>query len=471
MAKADAYDLVVLGAGQGGYAAALRAAQSSMRVALVEARALGGTCVHRGCIPSKALLAAADVLDAARRADEYGLEIGRGEEKERPAARASMEGLRRRNDQIVSRIERGIAGQLERHGVEVVKGRGRFLDERRIAVRGDKEERIIEAERVLIATGGKPVAPPALGYDGRVVVTTDELLQCERIPERLAVVGGGVIGCEFASLFSDLGSRVTVIELMDRLLHPFEEESARAVAASLRRRGVEARTGAVVQKVEVAGRSARIRLADGEIVEADLVLIAVGRAANTVGLGLEQAGVDVNDRREIVVDKHMATSRPGIYAVGDCTSSRFKLAHVAARQAAVAVAHMLGGADEMDERAVPNVVFTRPELASVGWTRSEAEAAGHRVAEGKFFLAGNGKALAMGRPEGFVKVIADAADGRVLGVHAVGADASSIIAEATLAVQWGLTATQVAATIHAHPTLPEAFLEAAAAAAAQLEAS
>lgn len=451
------YDVVIIGAGPGGYVAAIRAAQLGLSVCAVEEAAVGGTCLNRGCIPTKALYASVSLLAQMRRASEYGLRVGE--------VAADFPAIMARKAAVVDRLVKGIHHLFKKNRITLLAGRGRLLDCRRVRVEGPGGEvREVIGRHVILATGSRPAVFPALGYDGRQVITSDEALSLEAVPASLLVVGGGAIGCEFASLFAELGSRVTVVEAMPNLLPLVDEEVSRQLRSYFKRRGIEVKTGTTVQAVEKRPSSVKVFLGSGEELEVERVLVSVGRVPNTSDLGLEEAGVEVNARGEIPVTEGMETNVPGIFAVGDVTDVRAKLAHVASRQGVVAAERIAGRPAAMDYRAVPSCVFTRPEVASVGLTEAEAEKAGQPVRVGRFFFLANGKALAMGETEGFVKVVADGRDGRVLGVHIIGPHASDLIAEGTLAVEAGVSAERLAQVIHAHPTLPEALLEAAEAA-------
>ncbi len=459
------FDVLVVGAGPGGYTAALRAAELGAKVGLVERSAPGGTCLQRGCIPTKALLSAAGSLGLAR-------EVAALCQARPPEGELDLAALVAWSREAVSRLQRSLTGLLERQGVQLISGEavleGREGTGWAVHIRhGDGRGQLLQAGALVLAPGSRPAVPPALQYDGRLVITSDEAIGLSRLPAAAAIVGGGAVGCEFATLLAQLGVQVTVIEALPRLLPAMEADLARHLQTLWGRRGITVYTGQKVVRLSKGGGRARLELSDGQVVEADLVLIAIGRRPATAGLRLERAGVACNQAGEIEVDSHMATSAPGIYAVGDATNAGWKLAHVAARQGVVAAENLAGRRTEMDYRAVPNVVYTEPEVASVGLTSEQAQAAGLSVAVGRYPFAGNGRAVAARRAEGFVKVLAEPGGGRLLGVHFIGPEVSELVSEATLAVQWGITVEQLVATIHPHPTLGEALVEAAAAAARQ----
>ncbi|MDI6870686.1 MAG: dihydrolipoyl dehydrogenase [Bacillota bacterium] len=456
----ERWELAVIGAGPAGYVGALHGARLGLRTAVVEAGPVGGTCLNLGCIPTKTLAATAEVLNAVRRAGEFGIEVGE--------VRVDFPRAVARQRQVVDRLRRGIQYLFKKQGVTVITGTARFLDPQRLAVTGpDGTESMVVAERFLIATGSRPAVPAVFGYDGERVITSDEALTLPSLPERLVILGGGVIGCEFASFFATLGTRVAIVELMDTILPMLDREVAAAVQAALRKRGVTIHTGVQATAVEKGDDGVKVTLNTGAGVEGERLLISIGRRAASDGLALDRAGVDTTPRGEIPVNDRMLTAVPHIAAAGDVTAGRYKLAHVASREAVVAVEALLGRETRMDYRAVPSVVFTSPEAAGVGFTEEEARASAERqglgksaVRTGKFSFVANGKALAGGEYDGFVKVVAGPR-GELWGVHIVGPHASDLIAEATLALQAGLQLEDLRRTIHAHPTLAEALWEAA----------
>ncbi|NPV29598.1 MAG: dihydrolipoyl dehydrogenase [Firmicutes bacterium] len=450
------YQVIVIGAGPGGYPAAIRAAQLGARVCLIETGQPGGTCLNRGCIPTKALVAGASLLKQVRRAREFGIETGEVSLNPRK--------MRERQEGIVSRLRQGIRFLLEKHKIDFLEGKGRLLGPGRVEVRrkGSPAE-TVTGEKIIVATGSEPLLPPALGYDGKVVVSSTEMLQLDAVPESLVIVGAGVIGCEFAGIYAELGSRVTLVEA-ERTILPFvEEELARKLQGVFRQSGITLRTRTKIREVKREGSRAKVYLEDGTELDAEKVLVAVGRSLNTRGLGLEECGVELGPRGEIVVNERMETSAPGIYAAGDVTGKAL-LAHVATCQGLVAAANALGEGRKMNYQAVPNAIFTFPEIGTVGLTSQEAKGRGIPCKTGKFPFLASGKALCEGEADGFVKVLAREGTGEILGIHIIGPHATELVAEGALAVRWGLTLGQLAETVHAHPTLAEALKEAAEAA-------
>lgn len=446
------YKVVVIGGGPGGYVSAIRAAQLGASVALVEKGNVGGTCLNRGCVPTKALAAGAEVIHTVRRASEFG--VGTGE------ITVDFGRLMERKDQVVGRLVQGVEFLLRKNKVELIKGTARLSGKGRVVVEGPEAARELEAGNIILATGTGPALIKAFGYDGERVITSDEALSLGEIPQRLLVIGGGVVGCEFACIFSALGSKVTVVELMPTILPLMDKEVARQMQSLLKRQGISIKTRAKILEVRKQPDSAVAVLESGEEIEADKILISIGRVMNLQGLGLEEAGVALGERGEVVVNDRMETSVPGIYAIGDITG-RVQLAHVASAQGLVAVDNIMGRGRLMDYRVVPACIYTHPEVGSVGMTSQVAENSGVKFKSGKFSFMASGKAQAMGQTDGFVKVLADPETDRILGVHIVGPHATDLISEAAVAMQAGFTVSQLVGTIHAHPTLAEAVMEAA----------
>ncbi len=442
-------DLIVIGGGPGGYVAAIRASQLGMDVALVEKDAPGGTCLNRGCIPTKAYFQNAAVLRTLSGLSEFN-------------ARAEniafdLPGARERKDWIVAKLVSGIRDLLKGYRVEVIAGEASLVAPGRLLVGGEE----IVARRLLIATGSEPAVPPIPGVDLPGVVTSDALLETDTLPERLVIIGGGVIGIEFACIFNAFGSRITVLEAMPDILGAMDGEIVRRMGVYLKKQGIEVHTGTVVERIEREGEDLRVtaRGKKGPVERpADLVLLAAGRKPFTRGLGLEQLGIACDDRGFIKVDGNYETGVPGIYAVGDVIGGPM-LAHVASEEGIVAVERMAGLDHRVNYDAVPSCVFSFPEIAAVGLTQEEAQARGIDFRVGKFPFAANGKALTMGEGDGMVKVIADA-DDTVIGVHILGPHAGDLIQEAGVVVRNRLKVADVIGTIHPHPTLGEAFLEA-----------
>lgn len=447
------YDLIVLGSGPGGYVAAIRAAQLGAGTALVEERELGGTCLNRGCIPTKALVESVHVLSIVRRSAEYGVSCSQ--------VKAEYARMAERKDAIVARLRKGVAGLLKKNKVKVIAGRGKLADRNTMAVATGSETVSVTADKIIIATGSEPLRLPGFPFDGKTVLTSDDALNLDHVPESVLIVGGGYIGSEFASIYARLGSKVTVVEMMDQLLPRSDADLAAELLRVFRKAGVAVHRGTRVESVETGKKGAACRLSNGESVTAEKVLVSVGRSLNSADLGLEDVGVKT-EQGAIQINDQCRTTVPNIYAVGDVTG-KLMLAHVASRQGIVAAEAAMDRPGTMDYRVVPACVFTDPEIASVGMTAAECAAAGVKVKEARFPFMALGKALAMGKTAGWAKIIAAADTGEVLGVHVIGAHASDLIAEASVAMSMEATVEEIARCIHAHPTLPEALLESAGA--------
>jgi dihydrolipoamide dehydrogenase len=447
-----AYDALIIGGGPGGYVCALRSAHLGLRVALIEEKRLGGVCLHWGCIPTKALYAATRLLRQASTATEMGIEFD--------VPRIDVVRLAAWKDGVVARLAGGIADLVKAAGIDVIADRARLAGPH--AVRLSRGE-TLEAANVVLATGSSPIEIPGFSFSHPRIWSSDDALALEDVPPRLAIVGGGVIGLELGTIYRRLGSDVTIIELLPDVL-PTLDVDRRAVAAVKRglvAAGIRILTGVSAASFADRGDSLTLTLGDGSALDVERVLIAVGRRPNCADLGLETVGLEPDRRGALAVGPGQATAVPGVYAIGDLTPGPM-LAHKASAEG-IAVAHTLAGvaSHTVPAEAIPQVVFTDPEMASVGLSETTARATYREVVVGRFSYAGLGKALGMRESEGFFQVVADAADHRILGVTIVGAEASDLLAEGALAVENGLTLEQVVKTVHAHPTLPEGFLEAA----------
>ncbi|MGQ9681055.1 MAG: dihydrolipoyl dehydrogenase [Anaerolineae bacterium] len=451
-------DIIVIGGGPGGYVAALRAAQLGARVTLVEAACLGGVCLNVGCIPTKALLHSAEVYHLASHAAQFGVRVS-GAEPDWPA-------MQKRKAEVVSKMVGGVTMLLNRAGVNVVQGRARFAGPLQVIIENKAGTEMVAADRFIIATGSSPLRLPIPGADLPGVLDSTGALELEALPESLVVVGGGAVGLEFATLFATLGTKVTVVEMLPRLAPLADASIGDALRTALQIQGVRVHLNTKIAGIEAAGEGllrARLQGPQGEsTIEAEKVLLAAGRRPNVEGLGLEMAQIK-NDRKGITVDERMATNVAGVYAIGDVVGGMM-LAHVASHQGIVAAENALGHEARMRYNAVPSCIFARPEAASVGLTEEQAREQGYDVRIGRFPFNGNGKAVAQGEIEGFVKVVAEARYGAVLGVHIVGPHASDLILEGILGLTLETTLDEIAETIHPHPTLGEAIAEAGLAA-------
>jgi dihydrolipoamide dehydrogenase len=455
----DPFDLVVIGAGPGGYVAAIRAGQLGLKVACVEKDPeLGGTCLNVGCIPSKALLHSSHLFEQTRdHLGDHGIAVG--------DVRLDLAAMMKRKDKVVRGMTRGIAGLFKKNGVTHVTGRARFLARDRLRVTAsDGAASELGARKVLIATGSVPIELPGLAFDGERIIDSTAALTLDRVPGELVVVGAGAIGLELGSVWRRLGAKVTVVELTPGVVPGADREMAKLLERSLARQKLRFHFGTRVESAVRAGERVKLALVgeDGKRSEAaaDVVLVAVGRRAYAEGLGLEAIGLELDARGRIPVDAHYATAVPGVYAIGDVIAGPM-LAHKAEEEGVACVERIAGIAGHVNYDAVPSVVYTHPELAVVGLSEEAAREAGHELRIGRFPFAANGRAKTMGETDGAVKVVADAATDRVLGVHVVGAGASDLIAEAAVAIELGASAEDLARSVHAHPTLPEAMKEAA----------
>ncbi|MDY0003868.1 MAG: dihydrolipoyl dehydrogenase [Polyangia bacterium] len=452
------FDVAVIGAGPGGYVAAIRAAQLGMKVAIVEKEArLGGTCLNIGCIPSKALLRSSELyFEARHHFAEHGIEVaGLG---------LNIQAMLARKARIVTELTDGIALLVKKNKVTVVRGRGRLVAKDRVAVTGEGGEEEIQASSLILAAGSVTTLLPGLPVDGERIVTSTEALSFERVPEHLLVVGGGAIGLELGSVWRRLGARVTVAEMMPQIVPQADSQAAKLLQRSLKGIGLDIRTKTQVTAVERKGDLVEVTLRDDkgkeETLGADRVLVAVGRRPCTEGLGLEEVGVLLDERGRVQVDERLATNVPGVFAIGDLVPGPM-LAHKASEEGVAVVERLAGLPGHVSYGSIPNVVYTWPELAQAGLSEDEAEKMGLEVKTGRFYFKANGRSKTMGMDEGFVKLVADAGTGALLGAAIVGPGASDLIAEVVMALEKKATVTEVANMVHAHPTLAEAIKEAA----------
>lgn len=456
---ADSYDLIVLGGGTGGYVAAIRAAQLGLKTAVVERDKVGGTCLHRGCIPTKALLHTADVLDTFRHHKEFGITV-------EGAIGLDYEKAMATKDKVVTQLWRGVQYLLKKNGVATVAGQGRVDGPGKVAVKTAKGEEILNGKDILVATGSEPRPLPGVPFDGDRVLSSDHVLEHQQVPKSILIIGGGAIGVEFASMYRDFGAEVTLVEMLPHILPQDDAEVAQELTKILTKRGVHILAGAKLDTSRVkVGKdkvSAVVTTVSGETqtLEAERLLVAIGRQAVTEGLGLEAQGVTMN-RGFIEVDDVYRTKAPHISAIGDCIGG-YLLAHVATHEGIIAVEAMAGHDPErLSPTRVPRVTYCRPEVASIGLTPEQAEAEGHEVKVGVFPFKANGKSLILGEAEGFVKLVGDAKTNDLLGAHIIGPHASDLINEMALAKFLEGTAWELAESVHAHPTVSEVLHEAA----------
>lgn len=439
------FDLVVLGGGSGGYAAALRASQLGLSVALVERDKLGGTCLHRGCIPTKALLHAGEIADNAREAHSFGVKAEFHE--------MDMAGVNAYKDGVISKLHKGLQGLVKSRNVTYIEGSGRLTGPNAVEVNGST----YRGKNILLATGSYPKTLPGLEIDGTRVVTSDHAMNMAYVPKSVIVLGGGVIGCEFASVWKSFGADVTIIEALPRLIALEDESSSKLLERAFRKRGIKFEVGVRFTGAQVNGDSVTVTLENGTQHKADLLLVAVGRGPVSQGLGYEEQGIAM-DRGYVLVDEKCRTNVPGIWAVGDLIPT-LQLAHVGFAEG-IMVAEEIAGLNPraIDYDGIPRVTYSEPEVASVGLTTAQAKERGHDVVELNYDLAGNGKAQIL-KTAGSVKLVA-AKNGPILGIHMVGSRVGELLAEAQLIFNWEADANDVAQFIHAHPTLSEAMGEA-----------
>lgn len=442
-------DLVIIGGGPGGYVAAIRARQLGLDVTLIEKDAVGGTCLNRGCIPTKAYYRNAEIMHDLSRAAEFNLSV--------EGLKFNMEQARERKDRIVKNLVKGVEKLLADHRVEVLKADARLTAPDTVAVSGQE----IKTRNILLATGSIPASLPLPGAELDGVVDSTALLEINKVPPRLAIIGGGVIGLEYACIFNAFGSQVTVIEYLPAILGLLDGEIGKRMGVFLKKQGITVHTGTALEKIEKNGNEL-VLTANGKkgdlSIAADLVLLAAGRRPWTAGLELEALGIATDAHGFIKVDGNFATNVPGIYAIGDVIGG-LMLAHVASEEGIAAVENIAGHKGQVHYHAVPSCIFTFPEIATVGLSEEECVNKGINYRIGKFNFAANGKAMTLGQTDGLVKVIADEND-VIRGVHILGPHASDLILEGTILVQEGIKASDFAGTIHAHPTLGEALMEA-----------
>ncbi|MDI3535264.1 MAG: dihydrolipoamide dehydrogenase [Thermosediminibacterales bacterium] len=449
-------EIVIIGGGPAGYVAALRASQLGAKVAVVENRDLGGTCLNRGCIPTKALLQSTEVFELVKNASRFGVTAG---EASIDFAKAVA-----RKNAVVKQLVTGVNYLLKSSNVEVINATASFTGKNEVELtKPDGQKEKLTARKFIIASGSVPAMPPIPGIDSDGVITSDKALEITAPPKSMVIIGGGVIGVEFATIFASVGTKVTIIEMMPRLIPNIDAEVAETLKAVLKRQGIAVYLNSRVESIDDSAGGKVIEFVDEKenrsTITADKVLVSVGRRANIEGLGLEKAGIRT-ERGSIVVNEHMETNVPNIYAAGDVTGG-ILLAHVAFEEGKVAAENALGHEAAIDYKVVPSGIFTRPEIGSVGLSEEEAKQVGHKLKIGRFPFRANGKALAMNESEGFVKIIADTKYGEILGVHIIGPHATDLIHEAALAIKLEATLEEIANTIHAHPTLAETMVEAA----------
>lgn len=448
-------DVVIIGGGPGGYVSAIKSAHSGLKTVLVEKDKLGGVCLNRGCIPTKVLVSTAKLLNSLSRVGELGIQV--------KDYSFDFSTVMKRKNMITRRLSSGVGQLMKANQIRVIRGEGQITGPGKVEITdtvGQKET--IKTKNIIIATGSSVMKLPLPGVDSKGVISSDEALSLSELPSRMVIIGGGVIGIEFAGIFKALGVEVTVLEMLPRILLPIDEEIARRLALSLKRKGIKILTDCKVKEIKESNQNLEILVStsDGEKkIETEKVLLAAGRVPELGNIDVQRLGIEL-DGRAIKVNEKMMTNLPGIYAVGDVVG-KIMLAHVASREGIIAVENIVGKDTLMDYKVVPNCVFSMPEVASVGLTEEEARKENDKIKVSKFPFIANGKALTMGETEGIVKIIADGNTFEILGMHILGIHASDLIAEGTLALSMEATAEEIVNTIHAHPTLAETIAEAA----------
>jgi dihydrolipoamide dehydrogenase len=446
--------IAIVGSGPGGYVAALRAARHGAAVTLIEKDLIGGTCLNRGCIPTKALLASAEAISKARAGEEYGFALT-GE------VQPDLARIMDRKERIVTQLRDNIGVLLKKAGVRVIKGTGHLQSAGTVVVDTGGDPEMVEADRIILATGSEPARLPMFDFSQPTVLTSTSALELRDIPASMLVVGAGVIGSEFAAFYTELGTKVTMVEMLAQMLPLEDKRLAKQFQGVYRKRGIDVLLNTKVETVEkYASDHVVARLSDGSQVTAEKILVSVGRTPNSAGIGLQDVGVTTDTRGYVVVDDFLQTSVPGVYAIGDLNGGLL-LAHVASYEAFVAVDNCLGAERKRDLATTPSCTYTSPEVASVGLNEEQAVDSGFQPVTGTYRFAALGKAMAIGEETGYVQLVVDKETDVVLGASMMGAHVTDIIHEVALAVNNRLTATQLGETIHAHPTLAEAVMEAA----------
>ncbi|MCA9932942.1 MAG: dihydrolipoyl dehydrogenase [Ardenticatenaceae bacterium] len=449
------YDLVVLGAGPGGYVAAIRAAQLGLSVAIIEKEYWGGVCLNVGCIPSKALLHNAELAHTLQhRAKEFGFSFDN--------LTLNWNVAWKRSRQVSARLVKGVQFLMRKNNIDTYEGIGAFTDAHTLKVTLNKGgEETVQAKNVIIATGARPRQLPGADFDGERIISYVEGILAEQLKEKVVIIGGGVIGVEFAYMWANYGVDVTILEMMDHLLPMEDPESSDVLEKAYKKMGVKFQLGARVEKVEKTAVNVKVSLADGTSLEADQVMVAINFVPNTEGIGLENTGVALTQRGNIQIDEFMRTNVAHIFAIGDVATD-YRLAHIASAMGMVAAETIAGHATEpLNYKMLPRATYCVPQVASFGYTEKEAQELGYEVKVGRFNFQANGKALGLGERDGFVKIIADAKYGEILGASMVGPNVTELLPELTLAHNQELTAEEIARNVHAHPTLSEALMEAA----------
>ncbi len=454
---ASKYDLLVIGSGPGGYVAAIRASQLGMKVGIVEKAELGGICLNWGCIPTKALLKSAQVYEYIQHAKDYGIDV--------KDAKADFSAMVKRSREVAGGMSKGVQFLLKKNKIEVINGFGKLVKAKTVEVTDDAGKKSeVQAEHIIVATGGRSRELPNLKIDDKKVIGYRKAMSLDKQPKSMVIVGSGAIGVEFAYFYHSIGTKVTIVEFMPRIVPVEDEDISKQLERNFKKSGIEVMTSAEVTQVDTSGKGCKVTIktkSGEEKVECDIVLSAVGISTNIEGIGLENVGV-VTDKGKVIVDDYYKTNIPGIYAIGDIVHGP-ALAHVASAEGIICVEKIAGHNPEpLDYNNIPGCTYCSPEIASVGYTEKAAKEAGYEIKVGKFPFTASGKAKAAGAPDGFVKVIFDAKYGEWLGAHMIGANVTEMIAEVVAARKLETTGHEIIKSIHPHPTMSEAVMEAAA---------
>jgi len=447
--------LAILGSGPGGYVAAVRAAQLGAEVTVIEEDEVGGTCLNWGCIPTKSLVSSSEMFFRAKRLQEFGIETT-------GTISPNFLKILERKNRIVNLQIKGIRNLFKFHRITLQEGRGQLISPSEIAFTSKNGSHgTVKADRIIVATGSRPFQLPGFPFDGKQILSTDDVFRLDAIPKSLIIIGAGVSGCEFACIFRQLGSEVTILEKLPRALSTEDTEISEIFERELKKRGIRLLSNITINKVDTRDGSIRVFLTDGTELEAERALVSVGRSLNSDGIGLEKVGIGKGVGGEIIANEKMETNISGIYAVGDVIGGHM-LAHVASAEGIVAANNSMGGDERADYSSVPSAIFTSPEIASVGIRGQQAAEMGIKVRTGHFQFRTLAKSHIMGEIEGMIKIISDESSDRIVGVHMIGPHASDLIHEAVLGVSKGLKTTDISRIMHAHPTLSEVLQEAAA---------
>lgn len=453
MADTLRVDIVILGSGPGGYAAAISASKKGLSAVVVEMSSPGGVCLNSGCMPTKALYHSARIAENIRNAGSYGIET--------PPPELNFKKTMARKDLIVENLTKGLVSDLDKNNVKLIKGKGEIIGKGRVLVKdpGSGNTEIV-AENIIVATGSSAAGVEPFEFSGDEIMDNTGILTLKKMPESLLIIGGGAVGCEYANIFSSFGSRVTIVEALSRILSMEDRETSDVVQEVFKKRGVNIFTESKVEGCEKGSKNFICTIGEGHKISAEKILISVGRKPNSTGIGLEKAGIEVESNGYIKVDPYLRTNIDNIYAIGDVTGG-FQYAHVASREGEAAVENIAGGEEEMSYDVIPRAVFTSPEIGAVGLTENQAKEKNESVCTGVFPFSSSGKAYIAGETEGFIKIIADSKTGGILGAQIVGPRASDLVHEVAVAMRGELLIDDLASTVHTHPTFSEAVMEAA----------